>query len=63
VRCDTSTIHLDLPLDPAAWTSQELAQSLRLNGLIERTADDMVKDEFDVEIDGMSLVQRGAQSA
>ncbi len=36
LSCEPSTIHLDLPLDPAAWTSQDLAQSLRLDGLVSR---------------------------
>ena len=63
LTCDPSTIHLDLPLDPAAWTSQDLAQRLRLDGLLASTANDVVKDEFDAEIDGKDLIQRGPQTA
>ena len=63
LSCDPSTIHLDLPLDPAAWTSQELTQCLCLDGLLANTADVVVKDEFDVEIDGKDLIQRGPQTA
>ena len=69
LSCDPSTIHLDLPLDPAEWTSQELAQCLRLDGLLtsrsskRSTADDVVKDKFNKEIDGKELIQRGPQRA
>ena len=62
LSCEPSTIHLDLPLDPVAWTSQDLAQSLRLDGLLASTSIEPLKDEFDAEIDGKVLVQRGAQT-
>ena len=62
LKCEPSTIHLDLPLDPAAWTSQDLAQSLRVHGLLPSTATEPLKDEFNEEIDGKVLVQRGAQT-
>jgi len=62
LSCEPSTIHLDVPLDPAAWTSQDLAQSLRLEGLLASTSTEPLKDEFDAEIDGKVLVQRGAQT-
>ena len=61
LSCEPSTIHLDLPLDPAAWTSQDLAQSLRLDGLLASTSIEPLKDEFDAEIDGKVLIQRGVQ--
>ena len=125
LSCDPSTIHLDLPLDPAAWTSQELAQCLRLDDrfvialedsqrvknvvtihttrswamgggfggvcwggrmageggqalqstgapalfpslgmpVLISTVDHVVKDEFDAEIDGKDLIERGPQLA
>jgi hypothetical protein len=62
LSCEPSTIHLDLPLDPAAWTSQDLAQSLRLEGLLASSSTEPLKDEFNAEIDGKVLVQRGAQT-
>ena len=63
MTCEPSTIHLDLPLDPAAWTSQELAQSLRLDGLLASAANEVLKDNFDAEIDGKDLIQRGPAKA
>jgi hypothetical protein len=62
LSCEPSTIKLDLPLDPAGWTSQDLAQSLRLGGLLASASIEPLKDEFDAEIDGKVLVQRGAQT-
>ena len=63
LKCEPSTIHLDLPLDPAAWTSQDLAQNLRVHGLLPCTATEPLKDEFDAEIDGKVLIQRGTEKA
>ncbi len=63
LNCEPNTIHLDLPLDPAAWTSQDLAQNLRLGGLLASKSIEPqpLKDEFDAEIDGKVLIQRGEQ--
>jgi hypothetical protein len=62
LKCEPSTIHLGFPLDPAAWTSQDLAQSLCMDGLLAGTTIEPLKDEFDAEIDG-KVIQRGIERA
>ena len=57
LTCEAGTIHIDLPLDPAAWTSQDLAETLRRHGIAVPSK--VVKDEFDAEISGKELIESG----
>ena len=63
LSCEPSTVYLDLPLDPAAWTGRDLAESLRLDGLLADAESEVLKDEFDTEISGKDLIQRGPSTA
>ena len=63
LSCEPGTIHLDLPLDPAAWSSRDLAESLRIDGLIADADSEVLRDEFGSEISGKDLIQRGPSTA
>lgn len=59
LTCEAGTIHIDVPLDPAGWTSQDLAESLRRHGIA--VPGSVVKDEFDTEISGKELIDVGQE--
>ena len=57
VELEPVKIVLDPPLDPAQWSAQDLAYSLRHEGLEVRG--DVVTDEFDKEQTGRELIENG----
>jgi hypothetical protein len=54
LQCEPSDeIHLGLPLDPAGYMAQDHAESMRRSGF--EVLDDIIKDEFGVEMGGNIL--------
>jgi len=55
VACQPNIIHLDFPLDPKSWSSQDLAKSIQLGGW--EVAGDVLKDKFGAVVNGKDLVE------
>jgi len=55
IACYPKTIHLDFPLDPKSWSSQDLAKSIQLGGW--EVPGDVLIDKFGAVVNGKDLVE------
>jgi len=55
ISCYPKTIHLDFPLDPKSWSSQDLAKSIQYGGW--EMPGDVLKDNFGAVVNGKDLVE------
>jgi serine/threonine protein kinase len=55
--CMHAEIRLDEPIDPATWSSEDLAENLRQARFeVHGTTGDVLKDEFGAELSGRNLI-------
>ena len=55
IACNPTLIHLDFPLDPKSWSSQDLAKSIQLGGL--EVSGDVLRDNFNIIVNGKDVVE------